>query len=118
MKTPDSADCASSVPLGNVTPIAFASRLLHLQACPGPRVVLRIDSDPASALHLLHTHQVVAVVARSVEAELALDRVDAVLLDVRGNRLVVEAAGTAHTGFENLPRGVRRRCLHFDARIG
>src|SRR5690242_19414 len=82
MNTPDSADCASSVPLGNVTGIASAGLLLDLKACAGRCEILRIDGDPTPVLHLLHAHQVVAVVAGSIEAELALDRVDPVVLDV------------------------------------
>src|SRR3954465_5603499 len=102
MNTPDSADCASSVALGRFT------LLLHAQRRTGRRVVLGPDRDPVTVLHLLHAHQVVAVVARSVEAQLALDRVDAVRLDVRADRLVIEASGALHTRLEDLPRGVRR----------
>src|SRR5512132_373471 len=94
MKTPDSADCASSVALGNATVSARrVPALLHQQARARRRVLLRIDGDPAAVLHLLDTHQVIAVIARAVETQLALDRVDAVLLQVRGDRLIVQASG-------------------------
>ena len=92
MNTPDSADCASSVALGNVMrnrplralrltrprrPPGTRIASLHLQRGALRRVLLGIDGDPASVLHLLDAHQVVAVVARAVEAQLALDGVDA-----------------------------------------
>src|ERR1022692_5305748 len=138
MKRPDRADCASSVALGNVMPDAVLQRSwrgnasggpsraqrgpapvasLHLQRRARCGVLLGIYGDPAPVLHLLDAHQVVAVIARAIEAQVALDGVDPVFLDPRGDRFVVEAVGTAHAGFENLPRSVGSGSLDFDRRI-
>src|SRR5688500_4267327 len=120
MKTPESADCASSVALGSVIRASPArwrapdARSLHLEACPRCCVFLRPDDDPAAVLNLLHPHQVVAIVARAVEAQLALQRVDTVLLEPRADRLVVQAVRPLDAGFEDLPRGVRGRGLRLD----
>src|ERR1019366_5422983 len=91
MNTPDGADCASRVKLGNVMPDAAprgagrcnATRAqsraqlgparvasLHLQRRALCGVLLGIHGDPAPVLHLLDAHQVVAVIARAVEAQL------------------------------------------------
>src|SRR5690242_21943137 len=115
MKTPDSADCASSVALGSVT--AACARSLDREARAGRRVLLRPYRHPVAVLHLLDAHEVVAVVARAVEVQPAGDGVHLVLLEPRPDRLVVEAACAADPGFEDLPRCVRRRGLHLDARV-
>src|SRR5450755_2374875 len=109
MNTPDRADCASSVKLGKFMtneasrgagrgstprgpqraqrgPARVAS--LHLQRRALCGELLGIHGDPAAVLHLLDAHQVVSVVAGAVEAQVALDSVDTVLLDPRGDRLV------------------------------
>src|SRR5450755_3788156 len=120
MNTPDRADCASSVELGKFIareasrgagrgsaprgplraqrgPARVAS--LHLQRRALCGELLGIHGDPAAVLHLLDAHQVVAIVAGTVEAQVALNGIDAVFLDPRGDRLVVETAGAAHAGF-------------------
>src|SRR5450631_2491110 len=130
MNRPDRADCASSVKLGNVMPddalrgsgrrnascapatlaLLGSARAasLHLQRRALCGVLLGIDGDPAAILHLLDAHQVVTIIAGTVEAQVALDGIDAVFLDPRRDRLVVEAVGAAHSRFEDLPRGVGR----------
>src|SRR5947199_10389149 len=104
MKIPDSADCASSVALGNVTARCRRRLLLDLQRRAGGRVLLRIHRDPAAVLDLLDTHQIVTVVVRPVKAQMTLDGVGAVLLEISRNCLVVEAVRPLDAGLETLPR--------------
>src|SRR6186713_1775356 len=121
MKTPDSALCASSVALGRFTAnLPRAERLGSLRAERRARrgELLRVDRHPAAVLHLLDAHQVVAVVRRAVEAQLALDRVDAVGLDPVADLLVVEAVAALDAGLEDLPRRERRGGLRLDRGVG
>jgi hypothetical protein len=85
-----------------------------LRASRPARRLLRADRDPAAVLHLLDAHQVVAVVRRPVEAQLALDRVDAVGLDPVADLLVVEAVAALDARLEDLPRRERRGGLRLD----
>src|SRR5476651_2066464 len=92
MNTPDRADCASSVALGKFMPGEAPRRAgrrnpsrARSRAEPGAarRVslnlerralcgeLLGIDGDPAPVLDLLDAHQVVAVITRAVEAQVA-----------------------------------------------
>src|SRR5206468_8272049 len=93
-------------------------RSVRLQLRAARRDFLRPDDDPVAVLRLLDAHQVVAEVADAVEAELALDGVDAVRLQPGRDRLVVEALGRDDAGLEDLPGGVRRRRLRLDRRVG
>ena len=77
-KMPDRMDCASSVALGQ-RHRSQAPRVCSL--APGAATFLRPHHDPLAVLHLLDAHQVVAVVAGAVEAQLALDGVDPVRLE-------------------------------------
>src|SRR5689334_14906531 len=120
---PERTLCASSVALGSVNPgiagpSARRARSVRLQLRAAGGHFLRPDDDPVAVLHLLDAHQVVAEVAGAVEAELALDRVDTVGLQPGRDRLVVEALGRVDAGLEDLPRGIRRRRLRLDRRIG
>ena len=115
MKTPDSTDCARSERLGS--PIARRGYFV-ISVAPGAATLFGQTVTQRPFCTCFTRHQVVAVVARPVEAQLALDRVDLVLAQPVGEHLVVEALGRGDRGIEHLPRGIRRRGLRFDAGVG
>src|SRR5215467_15133872 len=84
----DDCSCATAPSCGGATPFSGDDQL---RAWRGD--CLRPHDDPLAVLHLLHTHQIVAVVAWPVEAQLALDRVDGVGLQPLRQHLVIEALG-------------------------
>src|SRR5207237_3354166 len=115
-KMPERTLCDSSEALGSVNadmPAALEGE--DLRAAGGH--LLRPYDHPVPVLHLLDAHQVVAEVAGAVEAQLALDGVDAIRLEPGRNRLVVEALGRGDAGLEDLPSGVRSGGLGLDRRV-
>src|SRR3954465_11787991 len=110
---PERTLCASSDALGSEKPGMGRALDPLRQASVGEQLgaagrhFLRPDHDPLAVLDLLDAHQVVAEVADAVEAELALDRVDAVGLEPGADLLVVEALRPVDAGLENLPGGPR-----------
>src|SRR5437773_1841957 len=73
---------------------------------------------PLAVLHLLHPEEIVAVVVRAVEAQLADDRVHAVLLQPLREHFVVEALRRGHRGLQALPGRPRAGHLRLHVRVG
>src|SRR5664280_530065 len=116
-KMPERMLCASSEALGSVNAdMRDAARSVGHQPGATGSEFLRPDDDPVAVLDLLDAHQVVAEVAEAVEAQLALDGVDPVRLQPRGDGLVVEALGRDDAGLEDLPCRVRGGRLGLDSR--
>src|SRR5437899_4630004 len=98
-KTPERMDWDSSDRLGSVKPDMSGGDQLGTTSCN----LLRPNDHPLAILDLLDAHQVVAEVADAVEAQLALQRVDLVRLQVGRDGLVVQALGVDDAGLQDLP---------------
>jgi hypothetical protein len=115
--------CASSVALGQVKPgiRGVCSESAAAQGAIRRAVPLTSRGQTTThfaVLHLLDPHQVVAEVADAVEAELALDRVDAVRLQEGADLRVLQAPRADHAGLEDLPRRPGGGRLRLDRRVG